>query len=1215
MSNTHNVTAELAQMFQKIHAMRRRVWKLALLRAAVGMSWFWLASLLLLGLINLLYPFPGSVRIGFLSGHLLCMIIGLLVGLRYSHTDKHRLSGRGLRAWALRCEEQLPAMENRLVTCVDIAQEPDGQEQFETSPVAKALLRDTSAHFRHFDASQIVPSRHFKMAMLYAVLPLFLFLCLYLQNSNIIGRISSGLYSYKVPAITFDFSSERVRSGHDLIKGLSVSPGSIEVPRGSSVSIEAAVAFLSETTLDGPPVAHVLEHAEEAERSDSFVMIENEAFETEVEEPTEDASFSATYTIALHDVKVPTDYQVILERQKKEGEEEEKGGLLGWLRGKDDGPFPDIESPLYTITPFDPPQIELISSEILPPAYTQKKAETLEGTYLSGMTGSKVTMRVRSDHVLSSARLVGETVGTMEGKLLKREDGGNTNEAEFEFEITEKRSFHLEITDKAEHGNLEPPLIVVKALSDRPPTVKTTMPGADWSIHPIAEVDFGAEASDDFSIAELGWEYRINGEDIVRETLFTASEGAVESTCSVNVTLHFEELGLEVGDSIYYRFTANDGRPDKEKGQGYSQPFFIKIRSFDQIFYQAESGKGGGGGGGTPPPPPQRDVIVATMRLADRLDDLKDAKKTELSETIARTQREVRVGTQRVREKLRFSTGVPNLAERLEHLDSAVRDMETAEGLLNNVDPEGALPSENSALSHMTAAFAGLPLLAAKMMGESTMPSMPPTSLSGQRLELEDKNSYEMFNAPKQEEFEKDLADALEKVREMAKRQKDYRETLKREEEPSGSGDPGVNFENMRKKVQKDRRDIERLSEEIEKMEALDDETLRKLREALEKSAKELARLDEALANKDTEKALSASARALDEMLKLELGLNDARKENAREQLRALASQIREWEKQQKKIQEETNELSQKPADQQMEARKDTVEEQTRLSDETRDAVQGLDLDQVREGSAEARALADIAKELDKAAQWMAQAAGNIDKGNYRQADRGQSAVMNQLARARKALQQHLDRQANSPDHKLAKALEAVRELREKLFGDEPGQQQDSDQQSEQDQQGKKGEKGKGEQGKGEQGKGEQGKGEQGQGGSGQGSASSGGTGRRNFSTNYLHRAGANLSPKTIRVHLESLQKMFEDDYRLHRFLAGPITELRGIPASALYDTPEGIAVIGDIAQALDEIEELLLRRLQLADQMQRLQQTRPEDMPPEFRDMAAKYFEELSKN
>lgn len=51
-----------------------------------------------------------------------------------------------------------------------------------------------------------------------------------------------------------------------------------------------------------------------------------------------------------------------------------------------------------------------------------------------------------------------------------------------------------------------------------------------------------------------------------------------------------------------------------------------------------------------------------------------------------------------------------------------------------------------------------------------------------------------------------------------------------------------------------------------------------------------------------------------------------------------------------------------------------------------------------------------------------------------------------------------------------------------------------------------------------------------------------------------------------------------------------------------------------EMVQTLAALEELLMKKLELLDQMQRLEQTPDEELSPGFRDMAEKYFELLSK-
>ena len=53
MASRFSITTEIARIFEKVYALRHRVWTIAVLRGMAGTTWFWLASLLLLGALNL----------------------------------------------------------------------------------------------------------------------------------------------------------------------------------------------------------------------------------------------------------------------------------------------------------------------------------------------------------------------------------------------------------------------------------------------------------------------------------------------------------------------------------------------------------------------------------------------------------------------------------------------------------------------------------------------------------------------------------------------------------------------------------------------------------------------------------------------------------------------------------------------------------------------------------------------------------------------------------------------------------------------------------------------------------------------------------------------------------------------------------------------------------------------------------------------------------
>jgi hypothetical protein len=1203
-----SVTTELARIFEKINAFRQRVWTLTLLRGAVGAAWFWLTSLLLLGALNLLYPFPTPVRLGFLLGHLLLVGIGFWVGLRRSRTDKRGVFRRRMRAWALRCEELAPGLKGRLVTCVDVAGEPDGEKVFETNPVAKALLRETSERFESFDPAGALPGRAVLMTFLMGCLPPLFLAFLLSQDFRWTRSAVSSLYRYRMPVV----SSSPFFRGRVEIKGLTVRPGDVEVPRGSSVAIEAQVDFTGAFDPEGPPVVHV---AEKAGQMESYAMIQDKN-STQTES-------TLTFRTALHEVMNPARYQVRLTPPGKRKRSQ-------------------IKSPTYKIEPYDPPNVESLDSTVTPPAYTRLPEEEIQGAYIAGLENSRVTLRARSDRALSSARLAGGEGRTLEARIVEAEDTGKPQVAEFQFEISQGEELRLEVVDKAGHRNLDPPMIVVSARKDDPPSIRMKRPGADWAVHRLAEVELEVEAADDYGLKEALWTYRINGGSATTETLFAdrdegggTPEGKPVRKQNLRRFFPLEDVriedrlssagerSLEAGDSIYYRFIARDGQPNAAKGTAISQPFFLTIRPFEQVFY-----KGGAippGPADAPPPPTQRQVIVATTRLADRLEaekagrpqpqtvgealDLPETENEKMSQDIARAQRQVRTGTERLKQQIQASPDVPDLQERVAHLDDAMIDMKQAENHLEIVRPHEALPFENSALRHLTAALAGLPKFVNWMTGGMTSPFPPDpmTSLSGQRVEVRE-DRYELFDAPKSsEKLDKDLIEALERVRALARRQKEFQETIRREQSQRGPGGgtgggdpetspstpadqadgvgemtdssgapPGVRLEKMREDAEESRRRLERLREEIEGIEGLtdpaglDDETIRKLRESIETAARELGRLGEALPKPDLEEAQAANARALEELLDLELDLEKARAQNAQARTRDLAARLNDLIGRQGALLDATKGLGQKPPGEQQadgageEARKGLRQDQSRLGTDAKQTAQAFNAPDADDQDGDLEALREVGREVGQAADWMEQAAANIEQARDLEAIRGQEATLKQLENARDALDRYMAGRANDPLSRLQQALESVRDFKETM------QARESQRESE--------------------------------------------------APDDLPQADSSVPrrltrpARLVRVEIQNLRNLLEGDPQLLLLVDALARTANGLPDRPLYEAPETIGVIGQIVATLEQLEEALVEKMRLLDQKQRLEQTPRDELPSPFRDMAARYFEALSE-
>ncbi len=1174
-----SITHQLAHIFGKIHELRRRVLLHALGRALTRAAWCWLGSLLLLGTLALLIPFPEPLRLILLLLHVAAMGAGAWYGARYLVQGRHSGNKNRLRRWALRCEEMFPLLGDRLVTCVDFSQEGEGAERFRESPVALALLHDTARHFGGFNPAQAVPKRLIQRAFGLAVVPFIVFFVLQVLLAPWPGRMATALYLYKSePAWLV--------SGAGKIEGLAIRPGSVETPRGSSLTVEAELTTTG--TLDLASFPPVL-------KTRTTSTIEGAADERGEQNMLADANRPAVYYVALHDIQTVTEYQVSVVVPPGERSYGDRFGA--WLASfSSDYESRDAnarESEAYTITPFDPPSIVAMRATLQHPAYTRLPEETQEGSYIAGLPGTTVTFRVESDRPLASAQLLDEQGKTIHAVM---EDGpaGMATVARFDFRIEADASMRLDLTDQAGHNNLEPPLVVVHARKDEPPTVTVKRPGADWSVHPVAEITFEAAAEDDFGVVRFKLEYQLNGGQAETHVLYDApADSGGERNVVGSHVLALETLGVKPGDSILYRFIAEDARiylpeagADLDSLRGFSQPYFLAVRPFDEVVFKGSASAGGSG----PPPPTERKVIVATLRFAERQGILTDEERRTTADDIARTQREVRVETERMKGKLSAMPDIPNKAERLQHLDDAIAEMNTAESLLSAMEPEAALPHENSALQHQIAALVGLPIYENWMQDAmpSSFPPDPETALAGQKVEFE-KDKYELFQPAQGKELDQALLKALEQTRDMAQRQKEFLEEISREVEEQNPGGgagassssaqggaslpPGARYAEMRQKAEEQRRELERLRESLRELDGLDTETADKIREAIERTARELAKASEEMAQDKLDEAKTANARAEQELLDLEQVLDQAKNANTKAQAEALAKLIDAWKKEQQALRTETS----KPGKSQ-ESREDGARRQEALGAQVAQAAGAL--------AGSTGGMEPVEQSLEAAARWMEQAAQNLATDQQREALKGQDATLKQLQAAQEAIAGHLAQLEGNGNEPILQALAEIEEFKEYLEREAEAY---ADRQYIPD---------------------------------------VNGTPQAQDSSPTEPPAGgpdsavpppsegppmvpdAGDPPTVIATKMARLQGLLQQ----HGQIGGMLSELdRTVRAGSSSWGDSGVTeLIPQIMASLETIEDILRTQVEAADELQRLRQTRSQELPPQFRAMAAKYFEAL---
>ncbi len=1175
---TSVITHELAVIDSKVGELQVRSVLMSIANGLRNGIWMWIGTLVVLGGLVLLIPMPGFVRASLVAVQAVAILwivwktcIGPIM-FRWKKKD-----------WALYCEELEPRLDKRLVTCLDIAAEPEGHLTFHQSPVAGLLLKETAAEIALFHPSEVLPSRRLVRSLGLMLAPLLVLGFCSLVAPMYVKALFTALYKVDIPVTPLWSIHTASQAG---VAGVTITPGDFEVARGGTIEFKAMIDQLGEGDLNVSPQLHIVNEEDDSVHD----MLVEESVATE-------------FNLAVTDVQAPFVYHATV------------AGL---------------RTPEYKVTLFEPPAIASVTAKITPPEYLNEPSEEMTGTFFSVHAGSTVELFIESDKALSKAQLVPE-----EGEPLDVVAEGMM--ARVELIVDSDKTFRAIVFDTHDHQNLDPPAIGFEAIPDKTPTIAVKRPGADWALHPIGEMELRVEVDDDHGLQDVHFDYQVNDGEIQTVALTEKSDEPLRSFTG-NHTLYLEDLDLSLGDVILYRFRARDSRPDQAKASSYSQPYFLTIRPYEQDFFKNPAPPGGGEG---PQMPNQKEVIIATTRLIDRESDMDADILAERSAETAETQRVIEDRTKIVLEKMKGAR-VSDREARVKHIEQAIEAMQAAAELLDKASLRAALPQENSALAHLLAAFAGLPQ---NVPGQgSGSGGAPPMGLLGQKLDRDTEKYETMDGLPTSRTRE--LDEAIAKTKILAQRQKEFAETIRREREQSAKGQGGaasssssspppssqsqsspsssqnspmramVNKEEMLAALEESQRELQKLKDAMLDRVELGQEISKDLEQALQSAAQEMKRMNNAMRNEQWDEAEGANTRALEKMRQVQLQLQQAKLDSQSSAIQALLAQVESWKLEQEALKQSTAALGKPGKGKPAPSRNDVVAQQAALSEETFKASPQVGAMTPMANDTNPPDYMDLASQMAALGEDMKQASKYVRFKDDKKAATKQSEALERLASLEEELKRHLDGQGGDQMVRLREALAAVQNMREELAelkrvnggapqGElksdvpegSPGKPSESDAQSAAAAQGSNG------------------------------SSGSGGMSRINSdpknqpSDQTWSDGGPAVSPtrvfdkEAMTVQLETIARLLEP--------ASPATplvrSLEEIVASDMWAPPEGGVgagesnFVGEFAAVLDQIAEIMAIELAGGDQLQRLNQAGVQDLPPRFREMVSVYFESLA--
>ena len=331
----------------------------------------------------------------------------------------------------------------------------------------------------------------------------------------------------------------------------------------------------------------------------------------------------------------------------------------------------------------------------------------------------------------------------------------------------------------------------ISVVPDEKPVVKFLRPGRDSKATSIEEVVTEFQARDDFGLRSFDLYYSVNGGEVRKEPLLDL-RGRAESKAPY--TFYLEEMGsdygedeaagderlspvadLQPGDLVSYYAVARDAKTAVQ-----TDMYFIEVRPFDLQFFQRQaSGRGMmGGGEQTEISRRQKETLTATWNLIQESDNPDEQSRAEIRENtllLSEIQLKLRDQAQTLARRVKarqLAATDKDFEAFVENIEKAAEYMGPAGLLLKEQELKESISPQQKAFRHLRRAetiFRRIEISFGRG-GAGGQGGRDLADMFELEMDLE-KNQYETGGGSAQQ-LEREIDEALEKLRELAKRQK-----------------------------------------------------------------------------------------------------------------------------------------------------------------------------------------------------------------------------------------------------------------------------------------------------------------------------------------------------------------------------------------------------------------------------------------------------------
>ena len=482
-----------------------------------------------------------------------------------------------------------------------------------------------------------------------------------------------------------------------------------------------------------------------------------------------------------------------------------------------------LRSASYHVEALDRPRIEGIDLAYVYPSFSGLKPRTETDTGdIYAPAGTTVTVKVRSSKPLKAAELRatdGEGARALPLQVVGERQG------EVAFTVARDGAYRIALTDTDAVDNGEDTEYFVRVMDDRPPDVRIIRPAGDRGATRLEEVTLEARAEDDYGVQSLELVYAVRGGP---EKVVPLGGNGQSTAVSGRHTVYLEDLDVKPGDFVSYYARARDIGRGKRSTEARSDIFFLEIKPTAQEFTAAQSSAMAGGGGGGEMDDlvaAQKDVVSATWKLERRSAGGRSASDIR---AVGRAQAEVRDKLQQQSASAAPPSPAPRRRRGIEPaeaeappvpLQAAGEAMDRAVTQLEKLDTRSAITHEMDALNQLLKAEAEIRRrqLARQQAGQGggrgRSGNEDLSALFDQEL-MRQQTNYQQQNSVESRQESTKGASALDKIRELARRQDD----LAREQQQLARERSQMSAEEAKRRLDRLTREQQRLQQEAQQL-------------------------------------------------------------------------------------------------------------------------------------------------------------------------------------------------------------------------------------------------------------------------------------------------------------------------------------------------------------------------------------------------------------